>query len=140
MIYVLLAIFIFIALYIGRMVRRSLKGKDFWIECEREYYELVNQGYSKRDALINISKSKHPELDDSVHEKISDKFSDINQLVLFVYNALDFRPTWRSKYGRKLSNDEAVAFVEFTTISESGTVDTDFTAVREKIGRSAPYF
>lgn len=140
MLYIIIAIVIFIVFLFVRMARRSLKGAKYWKECEQKYHELLRQGYSNKDALINISKSKHPELADVVHEKIVDKFSDINELVLFIYNALDFRPAWRSKYGRKLSNEEAEALVEFTTISEKGIINTDFTAVRGEIGRDTPNF
>ena len=130
---IFLVILCFIAFPIIKVTLTTTKGKRYWDYCEKRFRELVAQGHSRKDALIRISKERHPELDDQVHDKIVEKCPDVTRLANFIYNVLDFRPAWQSGYGRKLSNDEAEALLECTTISAGGGVNTNFGAVKEKL-------
>jgi len=95
-------------------------------------------GYDKRSALMEISKQSHPELSDFVHEKIVEKFYDLDKLVLFIFNAggkgrLDFRPATKITGGRKLTDQIALSILKNTEINEKGIVNTDLSAVRKEI-------
>ena len=81
---------------------------------------------------MEISKRRHPELSDFVHEKIVEKFYDLDGLVLFIFNALDFQAASKIKYGRKLTNKIALSITKNTTISEKGIVNTDYFAVEKE--------
>ena len=101
--------------------------------CQRTFNELVTQGYSQQEALLTISKERHPELDDDVHQEIVKKCPDVIRLANFIYNILDFRPPWQMGYGGSESNSKARALIECTTVSEGGRVNTNHRALRKKL-------
>ncbi len=114
------------------ILRRSTKGAKYWTETERKFAVLCAKGYDKKTALLEISKQRHPELSESTHQKITDKFSDVNRLANFIYNVLDFQPSQSPFYGRILTDEQAIALLESTTVSSNGRVNTDFAAVRRE--------
>jgi len=129
--YLLFAIGGLILYNIFNLVKRSFQGARYWKDCEVDYRVLLDQGYDERDALLEISKQRHPELSDEVHQRIVDKFPELNRLVNFIYNVLDFRPSISFIYGGKLTNFRALALLEHTTVSEDGLVNTDFATVKQ---------
>lgn len=136
--YILLIVGCFFLYNIFNVVRRTFQGTRFWSCCEIHYQNLLRQGYTPKEALLEISKQKHPELSKQVHERIVDKFSEINQLANFIYNALDFKPSTSPTYGRKLTDDHALAILESTTVTGNGLVNTDFSAVEEYLSDVSP--
>ena len=138
MIFILIAIGVFIAYFLFNMIKKSFVGKNYWEKCEKDYYNLLKTGYDKKSALMEISKQSHPELSDFVHEKIVEKFYDLDKLVLFIFNAggkgkLDFRPTTKITDGKKLTDQIALSIIKNTTINEKGIVNTDLAAVDKEI-------
>jgi len=133
MIFLLIVIGAFIIYILFNMIKNSFKGKNYWRKCEKDYYNLLNQGHDKKSALIEISKQSHPELSDFVHEKIVEKFFNLDSLVLFIFNALDFKPATKITYGRKLTNQLALSIIENTTINEKGIVNTNLSAVEKEM-------
>lgn len=131
--YIFFAILGIVAFCIIKVVMSIFKGKRYWDYCERKFDELLAQGYSRRNALIKISKERHPELNNAVHEKLVDKCPDVTRLVNFIYNALEMGQIWEKTHKKKLTNEEAQALIKFTTVSEGGKVNTDYTAVKEEL-------
>ncbi len=138
MIFILVAIGAFIIYFLFSMIKNSFVGKNYWVKCEKDYYNLLKIGYDKRSALIEISKQSHPELSDFVHEKIVEKFYDLDKLVLFIFNAggkgrLDFKPATNSTDSKKLTDRIALSIIKNTTINEKGIVNTNLSAVEKEI-------
>ena len=138
MIFILVAIGAFIIYFLFSMIKNSFVGKNYWVKCEKDYYNLLKTGYDKRSALMEISKQSHPELSDFVHEKIVEKFYDLDKLVLFIFNAggkgrLDFQPATNITDGRKLTDQIALSIIKNTTINEKGIVNTNLSAVEKEI-------
>ena len=131
--YIVFTILAVIAFCFAKVIISTFKGKRYWDYCERKFDEMLAKGCSGREALIEISKERHPELDDEVHGKIVDKFSDVTSIVNFVYNALEMGQIWDNTDKKKLTNEEALALIEFTTVSESGRVNTDYASVKAKL-------
>ena len=138
MTFILITIGIFIAYLLFNMIKKSFIGKNYWEKCEKDYYNLLKIGYDKRSALMEISKQSHPELSDFVHEKIVEKFYDLDKLVLFIFSAggkgrLDFQPATNTTDSRKLTDQIALSIIKNTTINEKGIVNTDLAAVDKEI-------
>ena len=138
MIFILFAIGAFIIYFLFSMIKNSFVGKKYWVKCEKDYYNLLKIGYDKRSALMEISKQSHPELSDFVHEKIVEKFYDLDKLVLFIFNAggkgrLDFQPATNITDGRKLTDQIALSIIKNTIINEKGIVNTNLSAVEKEI-------
>ena len=138
MIFILVALGAFIIYFLFSMIKNSFVGKNYWVKCEKDYYNLLKIGYDKRSALIEISKQSHPELSDFVHEKIVEKFYDLDKLVLFIFNAggkgrLDFKPATNSTDSKKLTDQIALSIIKNTTINEKGIVNTNLSAVEKEI-------
>ena len=131
--YIFLAIVGFVIFCIIKAAKRASEGTRYLRYCRERFNELCGQGCREREALITISKERHPELDNHVHQKIVDKCPDVIRLANFIYNTLDFRPPWQLGYGGRLSNEKAEALIEFTTVSEGGRVNTNHGAVKEKL-------
>jgi hypothetical protein len=122
-----------IILYIISAAKRALGRMRYLHLCRERFNELCGQGLSEREALVTISKERHPELDDRIHQEIADKCPDVSRLVMFIYNVLDFRTVLQWGYVRKLSNEKAEALIENTTITERGRMNTNIGAVREQL-------
>jgi len=138
MIFILIAIGVFIAYFLFNMIKKSFVGKNYWEKCEKDYYNLLKTGYDKKSALMEISKQSHPELSDFVHEKIVEKFYDLDKLVLFIFSAggkgrLDFQPATNTTDSKKLTDQIALSIIKNTTINEKGIVNTDLAAVDKEI-------
>jgi len=138
MIFILVAIGAFIIYFLFSMIKNSFVGKKYWVKCEKDYYNLLKIGYDKRSALMEISKQSHPELSDFVHEKIVEKFYNLDKLVLFIFNAggkgrLDFQPATNITDGRKLTDQIALSIIKNTTINKKGIVNTNLSAVEKEI-------
>lgn len=138
MTFILITIGVFIAYLLFNMIKNSFVGKNYWEKCEKDYYNLLKIGYDKRSALMEISKQSHPELSDFVHEKIVEKFYDLDKLVLFIFNAggkgrLDFQPATNTTDSKKLTDQIALSIIKNTTINEKGIVNTDLAAVDKEI-------
>lgn len=136
--YIVIIIGAFVIYILFSMIKDSFVGKNYWVKCEKDYYNLLKIGHDKRSALIEISKQSHPELSEFVHEKIVEKFYDLDKLVLFIFNAggkgeLDFRPATKITNGKKLTNQIALSILKNTEINEKGIVNTDLSAVRKEI-------
>lgn len=139
MIFILIAIGVFIAYFLFDMIKKSFEGKNYWEKCEKDYYNLLKAGYDKKSALMEISKQSHPELSDFVHEEIIEKFYDLDKLVLFIFNAggkgrLDFKPVTKNNVdGIKLTDQIALSIIKNTIINGKGIVNTDLSAVDKEI-------
>jgi len=138
MIFIFIAIGVFIAYFLFDMIKKSFEGKNYWEKCEKDYYNLLQAGYDKKSALMEISKQSHPELSDFVHEEIIEKFYDLDKLVLFIFNAggkgrLDFKPATNTTDSKKLTDQIALSIIKNTTINEKGIVNTDLAAIDKEI-------
>jgi len=70
------------------MIIVSIMGVRYWNNCRTVYESLIAKNYTKEEALIEISKSAHPEISLSIHTEIIKKFNDIDLLVNFFTGAL----------------------------------------------------
>ncbi|HUU87945.1 MAG TPA: hypothetical protein VMX17_09340 [Candidatus Glassbacteria bacterium] len=70
------------------IIIHSILGMRYWNNCRTIYESLIAKNYTKNEALIEISKSAHPELSLSTHTAIINKFNDLNLLVIFITGAL----------------------------------------------------
>lgn len=65
------------------MASRTFKGVKLWNTCERDYQYLITKGYQKREALQLISKSFNSDFSDEFHQKVTEKFQTLNEIVVF---------------------------------------------------------
>jgi hypothetical protein len=130
--YVILCVILVILFGLGKTLvvagERTNAGMRLHRRCERRYEGLVREGLGKREALMRISAEEYPQLSRQVHERIVDKCHDVRRLVNFFSVVLDGpRPmTWA--HVDRLTDREAKALLEATTVAESGRVSTDFRA------------
>ena len=69
-------------------VIKSVQGVRYWNRCEKEYASMRTRNFSNDEALLEISKKRHPELSERSHTEIIGKFNDIHLLVNFLTGAL----------------------------------------------------
>jgi len=137
--YIVIIIGAFVIIVLFNMIKDSFKGKYYWEKCEKEYLSLLKQGYDNKTALFKISKQSHPNLSDFVHEQIVEKFDNLDKLVLFIFNALDFKAEnkpWGKTahyYNKEINDQIALSILDNTTINKKGMVNTDLSAVEKEI-------
>jgi len=111
------------------ILKRSVLGVKSWNKCEIEFKSLLERGYDRKSALVEISKLSHPELSDNVHQKIVEKLPNVDMLANFIYSVLDFRPPFDSTFGGNLTDEHALGLLKHTVVSNNGRLNTDFIAV-----------
>lgn len=74
--------------FLLNMIINSIMGVRYWNNCRTVYEFLMAKNYTRNQALIEISKSAHPELSLSIHTEIINKFNDLDLLVNFITGAL----------------------------------------------------
>ena len=52
---------------------------------DKQYAKYIQIGFDNISALKEISKNRHPELSDIVHERLVSKFSEFEALIQFIY-------------------------------------------------------
>ncbi len=80
-----------IAMIIGiltNMINGSRKGLRLWNRCEHDYDLLLSKGYDKNSALLIMSKSFNSKLSEHFHQKVTEKFPTLNEVVVFYTGAL----------------------------------------------------
>ena len=70
------------------LIIKSIQGVRYWNRCEKEYDSMRARDYSNDEALLEISKKRHPELPQETHTEIIRKFNDVPLLVNFLTGAL----------------------------------------------------
>ncbi|MBU4511164.1 hypothetical protein KJ830_08995, partial [bacterium] len=66
--------------------RKSFLKYYFYSEkMRRLYLKYIQRGFNNISALKEISKIRHPELSDTVHEKLVSKFNEWGALIDFIY-------------------------------------------------------
>jgi len=70
------------------LIMKSIQGVRYWNRCEKEYDSMRARNYSNEEALLEMSKKRHPELSENTHTEIIGKFNDIGLLVNFLTGAL----------------------------------------------------
>jgi len=86
---ILIGIIVAISLaVIAHFIIKSIKGARYWTKCEKDFESMIANGYSKEEALLQISKARYPELDESTHIEIVNKFNDVHLLVNFLTSGL----------------------------------------------------
>jgi hypothetical protein len=93
------------------LVIKSLLGVRYWNRCEREYASMISAGYTKEEALLDISKKRHPELSENTHREVIAKFHDLHLLVNFFTGALP---------DGKRSDEVTMEILRDTTIEHKG--------------------
>ena len=82
LLYILVALVLFVLLF----GPKSLLKYYFYSEKMRKLYlNYIQRGFDNLSALKEISKIRHPELSDAVHEKLAFKFDDLGALINFIY-------------------------------------------------------
>ena len=82
----LLYILVALILYVFVFGPKSFLRFYFYSEkMRRLYLEYVKKGFDNLSALKEISKVRHPELSDVVHEKLAFKFDEHGALINFIY-------------------------------------------------------
>lgn len=115
-----------VVLIITFLIIKSVRGAKYWTKCEKYYDSLLASGYSKENALLQISRERHQELSETTHLEIVNKFNDVHLLVNFITNALETPRT-------KLNDKHALSLVLHTSIEHLGDyqykVHTDWQAL-----------
>lgn len=93
------------------LVIGAILGTRYWNKCRKFYSQLLTQGLSKKEALLEISKVTYPNFTEDTHFIIIEKFNDIDLLVNFYT-------------GAALKSDDCeervLKIVEYTTVNHSG--------------------
>ncbi len=104
----LFCIFLMFVLYCIIFSPKSIiKYIFFRYKMKKIYTSLKIIGYEDGIALKMISSLLHPELGDIVHEEIVEKFSQLSEVITFIYWGMDKYSTAASK----ISDDIALAIV-----------------------------
>ena len=129
---VFVAILVILPVFVA--AKRTQRGMQIWKNCESRYGELIQQGIENRDALILISKEHYPQLSDETHNKLMNKCHDVRQLANFLSVVFaNPRPKSWSSTG-PLSNAEATALINSTTVSEIGQISTNYHKAGDELG------
>ena len=96
-----------VAVIIIFLAVKAIKGVGYWKQCEKEYANMISNGYSEEAALLVISGKRHPELTIETHLEIVQKFNDLPLLVNFFEGALP---------DGKLDDEYALEILRDTTI------------------------
>lgn len=106
------AIAIFILFGLGTIIdfRDASKTK-------RHFIDLINRGSNEFDALVEISRQRHPELSIETHKRIAVKIGDVDKFIGFMQNAAE-GVFW--KKGRKLHDMEVWALLQSGTFIYKG--------------------
>ena len=104
----LFCIFLMFAFYCIIFSPKSIiKYIFFRYKMKKIYTSLKTTGYDDFISLKMISSLLHPELGDIVHEEIVAKFSQLSEVITFIYWGMDKYSTVASK----ISDDIALAIV-----------------------------
>jgi len=72
------------------------------------YLKYIKRGFDNHSALKEISKIRHPELSDTVHEKLVSKFDDLGALIAFIYGGIEIHLLTK----RELTDENVLALIE----------------------------
>lgn len=102
---------------------------------ERVFAGLLNEGFSEFDALVEISRRRHPELSLETHRKMAMKFNDLDKFLGFMFYATEI-PLLRMRRTR-LEEKNVLALLETTTLINKGrgvyTANTDQKRYRQML-------
>lgn len=135
--YILIVAAAFILYLLLNVRRQYVQGTKYLAECEQKLTTLLQKGYDKKQALLEISRARHPELSERTHQKIVDKYSELNDLVPFIYDVLEFKPSLYSAKGGKLTDKWAMTLIGQTQVSDKGQINIDIPAPREEVKHEA---
>jgi len=135
--YILFATAAFILHLIIKVHRHYVNGTKYRAQCEQMLTSLLQEGYDKRQALLKISRARHPELSESTHRKIVDKYQDLDELVPFIYDVLEFRTSLCSIKGGKLTDEWALTLIGQKHVSDKSQSNIEIPAPREEAEREA---
>ena len=76
------------------------------------YLKYVERGLDNHSALSKVSKFRHPELSDMVHEKLASQFNDLGSLMSFVYGGLEIHLLTK----REFTDKNALALIEASKV------------------------
>lgn len=82
LLYILVALVLFAVVFGPKSLLR------FYLYTKRMrklYLKYVQRGFDNFSALKEISRIRHPELSDAVHEKLASKFDELGALINFIY-------------------------------------------------------
>lgn len=120
--------------------------KDFMDarRTEKIFADLIENGFSEFDALVEVSHKRHPELSLETHRKIATKFCDVDKFLGFMIHAVDVYSQDLCSLGKvlrfiirgyqinkkaKLEEKKVLALLETTTLIYKGngvyTADID---------------
>ena len=105
-------------LVVRKMLKSLARDYKYQLEYTKYFDELIQNGYKKSDALVEVSQTCHPELSLETHRKIATKFDDINILLRFLSCA---RTVGTEK--DRLVEKKVLALLEVTTF-EKGLIRT----------------
>lgn len=77
-----------VVIILGFMLIDAMRATRYWNRCEKQYALSRRLNLSHEEALLEISKERHPELSLGSHHAIVDKFNDVTPLVLFLKQVL----------------------------------------------------
>lgn len=86
------------------LLRFSLYARRMW----KLYEQNVVKGYDNFHALVEVAKARHPELSDTIHERLVTKFNELGALINFIYWGLEEGITSKGQ----LTDERAQAIIE----------------------------
>ncbi|MDX9816435.1 MAG: hypothetical protein RBT06_05805 [Smithellaceae bacterium] len=96
---------------------------------KKVFRNLIDQGYKPFDALVEVSRNRHPELKPETHTKIVESFPDLYKFLGFMAQAADF--------GKKvkLEDDHVLILLQTTSLTYIGndvyTAQVDWEAYKK---------
>jgi len=81
---------------------------------ERLFAALMQRGFSQSEALLELSRARHPELSPETHARLVTALPDLDMFLSFMINAVDFSKREEQK------DDNVLALLECTRLVYTG--------------------
>jgi hypothetical protein len=112
-------LYLFIAMVLFALVfgPKSFLKYYFYSEKMRNLYlKYVQRGFDNFTALKEISKIRHPELGNTVHEKLASKFDEFGALTNFIYWGIEGNILEKQGF----TDENALALIEAGSVVVQG--------------------
>ncbi len=113
LLYVLVLVILFALVFGSKsLLRFYLYSRKMW----KLYSKYMKRGFDNLSALRKISKIRHPELSDQVHEELASKFDEEGALINFIYWGLEGQFLTK----QELNDKKALALIHAGSVVQKG--------------------
>lgn len=125
----LLYVFVAVILYAIFFSPKSfLKYFIYSEKMRRLYIKYIHRGFDNLSALKEISKNRHPELSEVIHEKMASKFDELGALIHFIYWGIELHPLTEQEF----TDENVLTLIEAGRVVLQGKKYSVFIDIKQK--------